>query len=71
VTDDVWAIIHPCRRLCARGRAHACMRGWHKGAGGAKGLVTCDLLIGGMGGEQEGRAGGMWGGLMGAVLSLI
>jgi len=25
VTDDVWAIIHPCRRLCARGRALACM----------------------------------------------
>jgi len=25
VTDDVWAIILPCRRLCARGRALACM----------------------------------------------
>lgn len=49
--------IHAGAFARAGGRTHS-RRGWHSGGGGAKGLVTCDLLIGGMGGEQEGRARG-------------
>ena len=59
-------------RMAARAWAGARMHAGPAlgGVGRVKGLVTCDLLIGGMGGEQEG-GGGMWGGQAEIVLLFL